>query len=62
MENKAEEIGVQKVYKVKAPHYAKTKNTLPIVFLVRLKKGAEPVFISYQMLRKNYPDILIDFF
>lgn len=60
--NKESDIGVQKIFRIKASHYKKMKSRLPIIFMAKLNKGAKSIFINYEALRAQHPYLLIDFF
>jgi hypothetical protein len=56
-------VGVLKVYRISEPHHKKVKNSpLPVILKVRLKKGAEPVFMNYRVMREQFTDMLLTFF
>lgn len=62
MEGKNHEVGILKVFKSTNPHLKREKYMLPVIFLVRLKKGAQPAYFAYKTLREQHPYYLIEFF
>lgn len=58
MEEDTDEVGVIKVFKTKT-FPKKDRHNLPIILVVRLKKGALPVYTNYKIMRENYPNLLL---
>ena len=64
---KDSELGIIQVYQVNQPspplnHHKNKHTTLPIIFKVRFKKGAEPVYINYSVMKSQYTDMLLHYF
>jgi hypothetical protein len=50
---------VQQVFRLKQNP---AKNTLPLIFLVTPKRGAEPIYIQYDDFKRELPQLLFEYF
>jgi hypothetical protein len=53
---------VLKVFRTKSSNYKPGNHNLPMIFMVRFKKGANPQFSSYKVMREQFPLLLLDYF
>lgn len=56
------DAGVIQVFRLKPNATKIRKNSIPLMFLVVTKRGTEPIYIKYDDLKKDFPNILFDYF
>jgi hypothetical protein len=54
-EQKNQYVGVIKIFPLEGSNRKIAKSGIPAIFFVRVKKGSEPIYLRYPILKNKYP-------